>query len=47
MSHKMVRPFNVKVSVLGYFPYFYYLYFYVEICINVYTNIYICMYVRM
>ena len=20
MSHKMLRPFNVKVSVLGYFP---------------------------
>ena len=30
MSHKMLRPFLVKVSVLGYFPlYMYILYIYI------------------
>ena len=27
MSHKMVRPFIVKVSVLGYFPLYDYIYY--------------------
>ena len=28
MSHKMLRPFIVKVSVLGYFPLYIYIYIY-------------------
>ena len=35
MSHKMLRPFIVKVSVLGYFPLLhatYYIPYYITIC---------------
>ena len=28
MSHKMLRPFIVKLSVLGYFPIYIYIYIY-------------------
>ena len=34
MSHKMLRSFIVKVSVLGYFPLYIYIYIYIYIYYN-------------
>ena len=31
MSHKMLRPFIVKFSVLGYFPYMFHIYYTITI----------------
>ena len=39
MSHKMLRPFIVKVSVLGYFPLYIYIYIYSYSFIDIYIHI--------